>query len=137
MPRLLGFRTVHRAPGPVPAAPDPPAGARLRLRPRARAAHALCRPGQVVRCLLFPGRRSLVGAFFKLCRRLGGARKCCSASRRPSDGMAAYFVPQLGDLLYKTLFDEAEELRGMFFNLTKVRMRMRAALFGRRIECRR
>ncbi len=30
-------------------------------------------------------------------------------------------LPQLGDLLYKTLFDEAEELRGMFFNLTQVR----------------
>ena len=28
---------------------------------------------------------------------------------------------QLGDLLYKTLFDEAEELRGMFFNLTQAR----------------
>ena len=25
----------------------------------------------------------------------------------------------LGDLLYRTLFDEAEELRGMFFNLTQ------------------
>jgi hypothetical protein len=30
------------------------------------------------------------------------------------------FVWQLGNLLYKTLFEEAEELRGMFFNLTQV-----------------
>ncbi len=31
----------------------------------------------------------------------------------------------LGDLLYRTLFDEAEELRAMFFNLTQVRRRRR------------
>ena len=35
----------------------------------------------------------------------------------------------LGDLLYRTLFDEAEELRGMFFNLTQARTQIFYLLF--------
>ena len=37
----------------------------------------------------------------------------------------------LGDLLYRTLFDEAEELRGMFFNLTQVRACRLAGMLSR------
>ena len=36
--------------------------------------------------------------------------------------MARRAGAQLGALLYKTLFEEAEELRGMFFNLSQARL---------------